>query len=173
MCSVCSSRVVGRVLVSVGVMFMAASTALGHTGLDEPNGAEVLAVDSTFTVEWRILIEHDLQNWDLWYSTTGDAGPWIPMAMDLLAGDPSMGSVHTYQWTVPDNPSDQVRVRVRMDNSGQDYEDVSDGDLTIQEVGIPTVSEWGMVVMTLLVLATGTVLISRKVIPRRLPEPRA
>ncbi|MCZ6597879.1 MAG: hypothetical protein O7B99_09595, partial [Planctomycetota bacterium] len=41
---------------------------------------------------------------------------------------------------VPDTPSTQVRVRVRMDNQpGIDYYDVSDGDLTITPAG-PTLT---------------------------------
>jgi len=42
--------------------------------------------------------------------------------------DPSSGS---YDWVVPDTPSNQVRVRVQQDNSGMDYLDISDSDLAI------------------------------------------
>ena len=37
-----------------------------------------------------------------------------------------MGSIHTYNWTVPAVVDSSVWVRVRMDNSGTDYLDVSD-----------------------------------------------
>jgi hypothetical protein len=87
-------------------------------------------VESVFTITWHVVIAHDLQNWDLWYST--DSGTnWIPIEMDLPPGNPDAGSVHTYDWTVPDTPSDQARVRVRMDNSGTDYYDGSKADFTI------------------------------------------
>lgn len=105
--------------------------ALGHVILDAPNGGEVLQSGSTFTITWHIQIAHSLQNWDLWYSTTGSGGPWITIAMNLPPGDPSAGSVHTYDWTVPNAPSEQARVRVRMDNAGTDYEDISNADFTI------------------------------------------
>lgn len=110
---------------------MFANPARGHVILDAPNGGEVLQGESTFTITWHIQIQHNLQNWDLWYSTTGAGGPWITIAMDLPPGDPSAGSVHTYDWTVPNTPSDQARVRVKMDNSGTDYEDISNADFTI------------------------------------------
>ena len=56
--------------------------------------------------------------------------------MDLPPGSPILGSIHTYDWTVPDDPSDQVRVRVRMDNSGKDYYDISNGNLAIGSPGV-------------------------------------
>lgn len=114
------------------------NAAHGHVNLLAPNGDEVLAADDVFTVRWQIAISHNLQNWDLWYSTTGSGGPWIPIAMNLAAGSPAVGSIHTFNWTIPDDPSTQVRVRVRMDNSGIDYEDISNGNSTIE--GIPVLS---------------------------------
>ncbi len=46
--------------------------------------------------------------------------------------------MHTYDWTIPrEAVSDQVRVRVRMDNRGTDYEDMSDENFTVVEP-IPT-----------------------------------
>lgn len=112
-------------LVSLG------SSARAHVVIDSPNGGEVLTPGQVYTVEWHIAIAHNLQNWDLWYSTSGAGGPWIPIATDYQAGSPLVGVPHTFQWTVPNTPSSLVRVRARMDNSGTDYFDISDGDLTI------------------------------------------
>ena len=108
-----------------------AGTAYAHVKLDKPNGGEVLSAGDTFTVEWHILISHTLQNWDVWYSTTSSTGPWIPIATDLPAGSGVVGSVHTFNWTIPDTPSTTAYVRVRMDNIGTDYYDESDFALTI------------------------------------------
>ena len=107
------------------------AAAQAHVRLIAPNGGEELQVGSVFTIEWTIVIGHNLQNWDLWYSTTGVGGPWIPIATNLPPGSGAVGSIHTYDWTVPDAVSDQVRIRVRMDNSGTDYEDRSDNDFSI------------------------------------------
>jgi F0F1-type ATP synthase assembly protein I len=48
-----------------------------------------------------------------------------------------------------------------MDNTGVDYEDQSD-DFTILTVTIPTLSEWGMIILALLLLAAGTIGIIRR-----------
>lgn len=110
---------------------LAASTAVAHVALDAPNGGEVLEPGSVFTIVWHDVIYHGPANYDLWYSTTGPNGPWIVIVADITPG-PSC----TYDWTVPDTPSDEVRVMVRQDNSGADYTDVSDADLTISG-GVP------------------------------------
>lgn len=153
-----------NLLVIVGTLSVTGVPAYGHVTLNTPNGGEVLEAGSGATIEWRILIQHNQLNWDLWYSTTGLAGPWLEIATDLPPGSPVAGSIHTYDWTVPDDPSAQVRVRVRMDNAATDYFDESDGDLTIEasiSPAIPTVSSWGMAAMTLLVLTAGTLIIRR------------
>ncbi len=156
------SKVGRSAVVFVGALCLASVQARGHVILDAPNGGEVLEAGSVFTIEWHIHIVHNQLNWDLWYSTTGAAGPWVSIAQDLPPGSTAEGSVHTYDWTVPDDPSSQVRIRVRMDNSGTDYEDISNGDLTIEtDVPIPTVSEWGMIVMALLMLTAGTIALFR------------
>lgn len=98
--------------------------AYAHVQLDAPAEGEVLQVGSVFTIKWHILIQHETLGWNVWYSTSRADGPWISIAEDLPAGDPSVGSVHTYDWIVPDALADEVHVRVQQDNSGMDYEDV-------------------------------------------------
>ncbi len=111
---------------------LAAATPLAaHINLVGPNGGEVLMAGEEVSVNWEIQVQHDLQNWDVWYSTSGANGPWIPIATDLPPGDPTSGSQHTFEWTVPADPSALIRLRVRQDNSGMDYLDVSDNDLAI------------------------------------------
>ncbi|MCH7903556.1 MAG: hypothetical protein IH944_03205 [Armatimonadetes bacterium] len=122
--------VVKSIALLVG-MCATVSPAWAHVTLQAPNGGEVLGVGCTVEIRWRIDIQHNQLNWDLWYSTTGSGGPWIAIAMDLPPGSFAVGSIHTYDWTVPDDASNQVRVRVRMDNSGTDYYDISNGDLSI------------------------------------------
>ena len=117
----------------IGFLLAASGAAYGHVRLNAPNGGERLAVGCTYTIEWTVVIQHSTLNWDLWYSTTGPNGPWITIEMDLPRGNTSVGSIHTYEWTVPNAVSEQVRVRVRMDNSGTDYLDISNADFAIQE----------------------------------------
>ncbi len=118
----------------VAVASLAAShQAFGHVQVNDPNGGEVFQVGDTVTIEWQILIAHTLLNWDVWYSTNSGVGPWTPIAMDLPAGSPAVGSIHSYEWTIPFEAADPtVWIRVRMDNSGIDYEDTSNAPFAIE-----------------------------------------
>ncbi len=166
--------VLGAALLS-GLVLVLASPAHGHIELNVPNGGEVLEAGSVFTISWRIAIAHNLQNWDLWFSTDNGMN-WTPIVVDLPPGSSALGSVHAYDWIVPNCPSDQARVRVRMDNSGTDYFDESDTEFTIEgkvdvqdsvcpepgpsaDVSGPVMC--GMGVLSLMLLSPGTLIIAR------------
>ncbi len=117
-------------LLPLSLILLAAPVS-AHIQLDAPNGGETLTAGDQVDIRWHVQIEHNLDNWDLWYSITGDGGPWIPIATDLPPGDGTAGAMHNHLWTVPAEDSTQVRVRVRQDNFGMDYLDISDADLTI------------------------------------------
>ena len=51
--------------------------------------------------------------------------------MNLPPGGQGVGSLHEYEWTIPNAVSGEVRVRVRMDNAGTNYEDISNADFSI------------------------------------------
>ena len=124
-----------RNCVIAGAAWMAlSSSSWAHVDLDAPNGGVTLKCGSHYTVEWHVRIAHSLLNWDLWYSVTGSSGPWIPIVMDLPAGDGSVGVPHTYDWLIPDDVSNDVYVRVRMDNSGGPYFDVSNTANSIEKL---------------------------------------
>ena len=54
------------------------------------------------------------------------------IASNLPAGSPSVGSVHTYDWTIPeDAANDTVWFRVYMDNAATDYTDFNNGPFSI------------------------------------------
>jgi hypothetical protein len=119
--------------------------------LQTPNGGEILRPGSTITIEWMIETQGELDprggfagpsnpnrpvrtnatNWDLFYSTEGPAGAWIIMAKDLAINDMNAGSTHAFDWTVPNTPSMDVWIRVRMDTPGIDYSDSSDDSFEI------------------------------------------
>ncbi|MCH8343992.1 MAG: hypothetical protein IH983_08385 [Planctomycetes bacterium] len=126
-----------KIILLAAVLALFVSSARAHVILDDPNGGEQLEVGSSFTVTWHIQIAHNLQNWDLWYSTTGSNGPWTTIAMNLPPGSGAVDSVHTYDWTVPNVVDDSVWLRVRMDNSGTDYYDVSAAPFSIVAPSIP------------------------------------
>ena len=121
-----------RQALAGGMSITLAAAAAAHVTLIAPNGGEVLESGSTYTIRWEVAVEHDLENWDLWYSTNGPDGPYLVIAEDLPAGDPTAGTMHSFDWTVADVESDEVRFRVRQDNSDTDYEDISDGDVIIE-----------------------------------------
>jgi hypothetical protein len=99
-----------------------------HVALDSPNGGEMLEAGSVAQIVWHDVVTHGSRNYDLWYSITGSEGPWIVIDSNV----PPSGSENTsYDWVVPDTPSNQVRLRVQQDNSGVDYLDISDSDLAI------------------------------------------
>ena len=102
------------------------STTFGHVFLMAPTGDDVLDVGSTYEITWQITISHDTINWDLYYTTASQTGPWEPIALDIPVGDNSPKSIHTYNWVVPDMQSDTVWVRVVMDNTSGDYDDTND-----------------------------------------------
>ena len=85
------SRMFPGILLAACSLLLSSDPACGHVILDDPNGGESLEVGSVFTIEWHIQIAHDLQNWDLWYSTTGPGGHWISIYQDLPHGSPDVG----------------------------------------------------------------------------------
>ena len=116
----------------VAAVFVVAGPALGHTVLLNPNGGEQLQVGSVFTVRWQVTGgNYNPLNWDLWYSTTGAVGPWTTLAEDLPPGSGALGSIHSYSWTIQSVVDDSLWVRVRMDNAGTDYYDVSNAPFSI------------------------------------------
>lgn len=115
-------------LLTTLATLLSGAEASAHCRLDTPNGGEVLRIGSTYTITWTELASHNVQNWDLYYSTQGAAGPWVPLALDLPPG------ARSYDWTVQINQitaATQVRVRVVQDMLTFTYDDVSDGDLTV------------------------------------------
>ena len=119
-----------KVAIAVILGALIAGPAAAHVRLDAPNGGETLEAGSAYTIVWHDSVYHGTANYDLWYSVTGPDGPWIVIERNLDFGGelPS----YSYDWTVPDEPSDAVRVRVRQDNDvGLDYLDISDEDLAI------------------------------------------
>ena len=117
--------------LTLGSLLAVAGPVAAHVRLVSPNGGESLVAGSIVTITWTVQIRHSLQNWDLWYSATGPTGPWIVIEMNLPPGSGLPGSIHEYEWVVPAVMTDQGRIRVRMDNVGTNYEDISDGNFSI------------------------------------------
>jgi plastocyanin len=115
-----SAKVVAATFLAVLAL---GSTAAAHVALDYPVGGETFIQGEVVDVQWHIVIPHDLQNWDLYFSDDGGTS-WEVIEEDLPP------DVFNYLWDVPEIETTQGRIRIYMDNSGADYEDQSD-DFTI------------------------------------------
>jgi hypothetical protein len=100
-------------------------SAAAHVSLDYPVGGETFFVGETVTIQWHILVPHDQEDWDLYFSSNGG------QSWDVLVSNLPVEQL-SYLWTVPDVITEQGRVRVIQDNTGTDYSD-SSGNFTIQE----------------------------------------
>jgi beta-lactamase superfamily II metal-dependent hydrolase len=93
--------------------------------LASPNGGEALVPGNTCAITWTATdnVGVDSVNVDVTYA--GVAGPWFALAHGL----PNTG---TWNWTVPDLPTDSARVRVTaMDRTHNSGAAVSDGAFVI------------------------------------------
>ncbi len=104
-----------------------------HVVLDYPKGGETFAVSGTVEIQWHIAIQHNQENWDLYFSADGGAN-WEIIQLDLPVSQLS------YAWTVPEVLTEQARIRIGMDNADLDYMDSSDNFAIQQEssVGMET-----------------------------------
>jgi hypothetical protein len=102
-----------------------ATDSSAHVILDFPLGGETFTGSEKINIQWHVQIPHDQENWDLYFSDDGGAS-WQAIELDM-----ETSQLH-YQWTVPQITTEQARIRVIMDNTGQDYIDTS-GDFKIQE----------------------------------------
>ena len=113
-------------LLTVHLIFAISFHLNAHVGLVYPEGGEVFNAGETITIQWEIVVEHNTQNWDLYFSADGGAN-WETIALDIDVDQLS------YDWVVPDIGTAQGRVHVIMDNAGNNYFDES-GNFTIENI---------------------------------------
>ncbi len=120
------------IVTCVALVVLQAGVSSAHVMLDTPNGDEQLTVGSEYVIRWHPAPAHPMGDWDLWYSSDGNTGTWKPIIMDLYPGDTTPTGVElTYDWTVPDDSTDMVRVLVVQEGLSGTWDDVSDADLSI------------------------------------------
>ncbi len=120
-----------RITSPLVALLALSAPALAHNDLIYPDGGETLQVGEQITIEWTILVSHPLAGWDVLYSVNGNQGPFIPIALGLAPGNISRGSIHTYDWIVPDIPTANARIRVVMNGTSGMWQSTSALDFTI------------------------------------------
>jgi hypothetical protein len=86
-----------------------------------PNGGETLTGGDSYNIKWN---QQNVNTVSINYSTD-NGSTWLPIQSGLAA---SLGS---FIWTVPNNPSDQCRIRIVNDNN-PNTNDVSDNSFVIK-----------------------------------------
>ncbi len=121
-----------RITAPLATLLALSAPALAHNDLLYPVGGETVQVGEQMTIEWSILISHPLASWDILYSVNGAQGPFIPIALGLPPGDMATGSIHTYDWIVPDIPTANARIQVIMNGVSGMWQSTSAADFTIE-----------------------------------------
>ena len=102
------------VFIALMTSLLLAGSASAHVQMDYPAGGETFVTGETVTIQWSLIIAHQEQtDWDLFYTPDGGA-TWEVIQLDLPV------SQETYEWTVPQQVSEKVRVRVVQDGAGWD-----------------------------------------------------
>ena len=108
------------------MFLMTTDSIKAHVRLDNPEGGETYVTGEKVIIKWTTIIEHDQENWDLYFSSNGGSN-WEGIKLNIDTHQLS------YVWTVPKIITDNARIRIIQNNTGGDYEDAS-GDFIITDV---------------------------------------
>jgi len=117
-----------RLTITLGLLLFC-YIAFSHVSLDYPVGGENFHPGQTVNIEWHIIIQHNTQNWDLYFSDDG-GNSWQDLRLDIGV------DTLTYSWTVPDDITDHGRIKIVQDNVGNNYEDESEDFIISATSGI-------------------------------------
>lgn len=123
---------IGR-LKTLSFLFIFISNAAAHVDLIYPVGGEEIFIGDTLEIEWEIVITHNLENWDIYFSDNGGQS-WSTIELDY-----SKDSLK-YKWIIFNNKTQEARIKVIMDNAGADYEAIS-GNFTVLDSALLHVSD--------------------------------
>ncbi len=113
------------------IIFLFNYNAFAHVELTYPEGGETFYSGDTITITWVEVQAHDVQNWELYYSSDG-AETWQVISNNIEA------SLRAYDWIIPEEETTIGRIRVVQNNTEIDYEDVS---VNIKIVNITSIEE--------------------------------
>lgn len=126
--SIPNDLVYGVIENSFGEMGNHVISLTGTVVVNSPNGGENWIVDSTYAITWESTGVDDVK---LEY-TTDNGSNWL----EIVQSTKSSGS---YEWTIPDTPSEECKMRIS-DVSNPSVSDVSDGIFTISHTILPTIT---------------------------------
>ena len=81
--------------------------ATAHVGLDVPVGGEVFTAGDVVSIEWTLIVPHEQENWDLYFSSDGGKN-WEEIELNLPV------TQFNYQWIVPDLITDEGKIKIYM-----------------------------------------------------------
>lgn len=106
-------------------------SAFAHVNLKSPKGGETFHPGESVKIEWEVAIQHDTENWDLYFSSDGGK-TYEAIKLDINV------KTLSYDWTVPYTTTKEAQIKIVQDNTGGDYSDAS-GNFTI--AGTSTASD--------------------------------
>lgn len=98
-------------------------SAGAHVNLKSPKGGETFHPGESVKIEWEVAIEHETENWDLYFSTDGGK------TFEVVELDINVKTL-SYDWSVPYTSTKDAQIKIVQDNKGQNYSDAS-GNFTI------------------------------------------
>ena len=117
-----------------GILVLSLIASHAHVQLIYPEGGESFYPGEEVTIEWEVLVPHEFENWDLLYSLDGGA-TWEELHMNMPL------ETLSYNWIIPDNPTEAARIKIIQDNEGIDYEDESENFTITEALGIHSLDE--------------------------------
>ena len=90
--------------------------------MDYPKGGEAFQAGQNIIIRWHIAIEHEQEDWDLYFSPDGGES-WEIIAEDLPP------NTMEYSWELPEINTSHAVIRILMDNVEgiMDYDDITPG----------------------------------------------
>ncbi|HMG33423.1 MAG TPA: choice-of-anchor V domain-containing protein [Blastocatellia bacterium] len=102
-------------------------TSVVTLSLNSDPGGSTLEGGSSFKIDWSVSGASNIDNVELRYST--DDGATFPISSQIFfTTDPSVTS---FEWTVPNKPTDEARIRIRVGKKSGDAIEVLSGRFTI------------------------------------------
>jgi uncharacterized repeat protein (TIGR02543 family) len=113
-------------------VFSIVSTSTSTITVTSPNGGENVTIGETYDITWTSTGMDEEDTVIIEYSTDNGIS-WLNIV-------PSTANIGSYHWTVPDNPSENCKIRIVGSDSDDGPSDVSDSVFSIVSPSTPTIT---------------------------------